>query len=520
MELQTGIVPAGPHGNFPLFVYFLRALQTTFGYPLEEVFVPYLFQSFFILLVGAFTYRLGVWVFTRHVGILACFGALFYGRILDYNFAYANAIPIMFFLTGAIYFLVAYRQKNQIRYLWIGSLFLGISAWGRTTTLMLIGVFVLWLILLKTPLKKMAIGGAIVAGVSLIIATQPAIQDYLRYNQLVLVAGNGPMNLFIGNNPESQGQFYGPPEAISRIRRGESTYQQNVIDFITHQPFDWLQLMLKKMVIFLTFPWWRVGYLSHPSLTWVVFWMAALGICVTYLVRLFTPFRAILYLSFVGYALFTIIFFVEERFRIPILPVMFILFAAVLVQLWHDVTMKLRLSKHIRLAVLSGGIMGIFVIFMTYPQQKTGQAIGEIHTPPIHSGLTIGQSFVSPCNRLYQIDIKIRTNNPEISQKATFYLKEGGTDGQEIYSQVLDTKNVRRANYTSFSFPEIPDSAGKPYTFLFDTSAMQAKDNGLVVLVEPEIPVDTVESGSAIFDGQNMPGDITFFAYCRSFLNW
>ena len=100
-----------------------------------------------------------------------------------------------------------------------------------------------------------------------------------------------------------------------------------------------------------------------------------------YFIKLFTPLRAILHLTLVGYALFTITFFVEERFRIPILPVMFILFAAILIQLWHDVTTKLRLSQPARLAVLSAGLLGIFVIYVI----KTIREMTSLNTKQVMS---------------------------------------------------------------------------------------------------------------------------------------
>jgi len=193
--------------------------------------------------------------------------------------------------------------------------------------------------------------------------------------------------------------------------------------------------------------------------------------------------------------------------------------AAVLVQSWRDITGRLKLAPSTRYALLWGGGLAALAIYVFYPRYHVGQAIGEINSPGIFGGITVGQSFVSPCNHLYQIDVKIRTNNPAISQKVTFHLREGNFDGPELYSTELDTKDVRRANYTGFAFPEISNSAGQPYTFFFDTAAMPSEANGLVVLIEPEIPVDTVKNGSALLNGQKMPGDLTFFAYCQGFFD-
>ncbi len=517
--LQEGNLPSNPDGNFPLFIYFLNTLQAIFNYPVEQVVIPYLVQNLLGLVAAAFTYKIGTWLFSRNVGLLSCFAVLFYGRIINYTLAYANAIPILFFFTGSIFFVLAYQRTNRLKYLWIGSLFLGLSALGRSTTLTQIGIFTLWFFLLKSSVKKIVVNLAVMLCLVFAIIALPIFNNYRIYHQIVFINRNGALNLLIGNNPESQGQYYFPIDFTNAIKLEQRSYEQAIVDYIIEHPTDWGLLLMKKLVIFFTFPWWRVGYLSDPSPMWVVFWLTAAVICLFYAVKLFTPYRSILHLTILGYAVPIIVFFVEERFRIPILPMMFIFVFAVAVEIGEFISNRLRLTNTARLTLLFSGLLGVIVIYAIYPQQKVGQGIGEIHTPPIYGGMTIGQSFRSPCSNLYRIDVKIRTNNSKISQLTTFHLKEGNVDGSELYSKTLDTYNIRRANYTSFIFPDIPDSAGKTYTFFFDTASMQSRENGLVSLVEPDIPVDTVKSGSVLFNGQKMPGDLTFFAYCRGLFN-
>jgi len=521
LELQRGEIPAEPDGNYPLFLYFLNTLRAIFDYPVETVFVPYLVQGFMLLLAGAFTYKLGRWLFSKNVGLLSCLGVVFYGRLLNYTLAYANAIPILFFFTGSLYFFVAYQRSHRMKYLWAGAIFLGLSAIGRATTLSQIGVLVLWFFLLRLPLRKVVQNVAVVLFAVAVILAIPITQNYVTYNQFVFINTNGSMNLFIGNNPVAHGQFYVPLDVVAQVVAGQSSYWAEVTEFITSQPGTWLKLMAKKLVIFFVFPWWQVGYLQEPSLIWLGVWLATGGLILVYSVRLFTAARSILYLSVAGYALPLVLFFIEERFRLPILPVLMIIVVSVVVAIERDIHRRVGLSGWSRLALVAGLVGAGLLLYAAHTRYKVGQPIGEINAPAIYGGLAIGQSFKAPCDNLYRIDTKIRTNNPEVSQQVTFHLKEGDfLDGIELYNQPLDTKNVRRATYTSFIFPEIPDSAGKRYSFYFDTAQMQTPDNGLIVLVEPDIPLDTVKSGSAIFNGQEMPADLTFFAYCRSIFDW
>jgi len=521
LELQQGLTPEYPDGNFPLFLYFLTAVRAIFRQPAEQVFLPYLGQTFMVLLAGAFTYKIGSWLFSRNVGLLSCFALLFYGRVANYTLAYANAIPILFFFTGSIFFILAYQRTHLFRYLSFGSIFLAMSVFGRGTVLAQIGVFALWFFLLRIPLKRVFLNIAMITGIVAVILSVQISYNYIIYNQLQFIIRNtGTLNFFIGNNPESQGQFYVPGNLTALIIEGQTTYTREVLNFIVEQPVVWGQLFVKKPVIFFIFPWWRVGYWSNPSPTWAVFYLVAAGVCLFYAVKLFTRYRSVLHLTIMGYALPIALFFVEERFRIPLVPMLFVFLGAVLNQIWLDVSRWLNLSKAAQLALLWGGMLSAVVLYAICPQRSVGQAIGEINSPGIFGGMTIGQSFVSPCNNLYRIDVKIRTKQPEVSQQVIFHLQESGIDGPEIYTQPLDTYNVRRANYTSFTFPEIPDSANKAYTFYFDTAQIPSDLLGLVVLLEPDIPVDSVASGSALFNGQPMPADLTFFAYCRSVFNW
>ena len=521
LELQQGLMPEYPDGNFPLFLYFLTAVRVIFRQPAEQVFLPYLGQTFMVLLAGAFTYKIGSWLFSRNVGLLSCFALLFYGRVANYTLAYANAIPILFFFTGSIFFILAYQRTHLFRYLSFGSIFLAMSVFGRGTVLAQIGVFALWFFLLRIPLKRVFLNIAMITGIVAVILSVQISYNYIIYNQLQFIIRNtGTLNFFIGNNPESQGQFYVPGNLTALIIEGQTTYTREVLNFIVEQPVVWGQLFVKKLVIFFIFPWWRVGYWSNPSPTWAVFYLVAAGVCLFYAVKLFTRYRSVLHLTIMGYALPIALFFVEERFRIPLVPMLFVFLGAVLNQIWLDVSRWLNLSKAAQLALLWGGMLSAVVLYAICPQRSVGQVIGEVNSPGIFGGMTIGQSFVSPCNNLYRIDVKIRTKQPEVSQQVIFHLQESGIDGPEIYTQPLDTYNVRRANYTSFTFPEIPDSANKAYTFYFDTAQMPSDLLGLVVLLEPDIPVDSVASGSALFNGQPMPADLTFFAYCRSVFNW
>ena len=519
LTIQSGEIPPDPDGNFPLFLYLLLFLRTIFNHSIEQVFVPYLAQTFMVLLAGAFTYKIGTWLFSRNVGVLSCFGVLLYGRILDYALAYANAIPIMFFFTGAIFFIIAYQRSNLVRYLWIGSLFLALSALGRATTLIQIGVFTSWFFLLKVPVKKVIVNIVTILFVTVLVLAVPLIQNYRLYHQFVFVNTNGALNLFIGNNPESQGQFYVPPGMVERVQSGATTYEKEALAYITHQPLDWLRLMVTKLMIFFIFPWWRVGYLSEASSLWLAFWLGTIGISAYYAIRVYKPFRSLLYLTLIGYVLSIIVFFVEERFRIPILPVMFILLSAVTIEIAHDINNRAKWSQRVKWTLLAGGVLGGIIIYAVPHQYKSGQAIGEVHTPLIYAGMTLGQSFQSPCDNLYRIDVKMRSFEQDTSRLVTFFLTEGAYDGPVLYSEKFDLYNIRRANYTSFTFPNIPDSAGKQYTFFFDTIEIQAEGDGLIALVEPDIPVDTVKSGSALFNGQKVPGDLTFFAYCRNFFS-
>ena len=519
LGLQDGSWPVAPFEYFPLYPYFLDFLHKIFNYPIEYVFVPYLVQNFLVFLTCAFTYKIGKWLFSENIGVLSCFGVIFYDRLLDYTFAYASEIPSLFLLTGALYFMLLYAKKNSWIYLGLTSLFLGGSALGRATSLTLVGAFIVWRYLLKIPFKKIITDSVIMVCIILVLLLPAIWHNYQTSSSFSFITTTGPINLFIGNNSQSQGQYYFPSELASLITPDQSTYiyLRDVVDYIIQQPVPWSLLQIRKLQIFLTFPWWRVGYLfTEPSLGWNIFWLSTSVIYALVYFATFTRDRAILHFALLFYVLATVVFFVEERFRLPLLPIMFIFTSVSLIKSGQYIVCKLKRFNVLKLVL---GLAVAIMIILRSPH-KIGQAIGEINTPTIYGGMTIGQSFRPNCSGLYRIDVKMRTNNPEIIQPLSFHLREGTIDGPELYSKNFTTQHIRRANYTSFVFPEIPDSINKQYVFFFDTAMLQSPENGLIVLIEPDTPIDTVEDGTVLLNGQHLPGDLTFFAYCLPFLDW
>lgn len=96
---------------------------------------------------------------------------------------------------------------------------------------------------------------------------------------------------------------------------------------------------------------------------------------------------------------------------------------------------------------------------------------------PAYGGVIVGQNFQMECPYLNQIGVKLVAAGSGGS--ITFHLQENNLEGPEIYSQVLHTAQLVSAHYHYITFPEVSDSAGKQYTFYFDTAGLKTAKEGL-----------------------------------------
>lgn len=98
-------------------------------------------------------------------------------------------------------------------------------------------------------LRQAIAQGAIAIMTAAILFAPWVYRNHLLFNQFVLVSANGGANLWMGNNPLSNGGYMELPELNfeNEIVR-DQYFKQQAIDFIKNNPIAYLQLMAKRAI--------------------------------------------------------------------------------------------------------------------------------------------------------------------------------------------------------------------------------------------------------------------------------
>jgi 4-amino-4-deoxy-L-arabinose transferase-like glycosyltransferase len=349
----------------PLYPYFLAAVYKIFGH-------NYLMARLIQFLIGSLScvliYLLGKSIFNRRTGTIAGVVASLYGVLI--YFEGELLIPVLLVFLDLLVILCLFWAKGKPSYgRWVlcGAL-LGLSALARPNILLVGAAFFIWLILRSRnePGKRYAKGvlyaGCFAVGAILVISPV-TLRNYVKGNDLVLIASQGGMNFYIGNNPQSDGASaifpgarstwwgsYQDAKSMAEQSMGISLKPSEIsrfwyiegLRFAVSEPLFFFRLMAKKLILF-----WNGNELSNnrdfyffarsapilKPLVWhfIIYFplgliapLAIIGIILSHREKKDV---AILEIFLLVYMVSIVVFFVTARYRVPLIPV-FVLFGA------------------------------------------------------------------------------------------------------------------------------------------------------------------------------------------------
>jgi tetratricopeptide (TPR) repeat protein len=365
----------------PLYPYFLAMTYRIFGH---NYFTPRLIQFLIGSVSCVLIFLLGRKLFNRKTGVIAGFLSCIYGVFIYFEGELLIPVLLVFLDLLLILSLVWAAKKPSYGRWALSGVLLGLSAAARPNIL-LVGVgFMLWIILHfrgkeKGRGKSFIYAGCFVLGTILIISPV-TLRNYIKGNDLVLIASQGGMNFYIGNNPKSDGVSailpgarttwwgsYQDARSMAEAAEGRSLKPSEVsrywyvqaLKFLVKEPISCFKLMTKKLLLF-----WNGNELSNnrdfyffarstpvlKPLIWrfVVFFpfgvlapLALLGIILSHKDKKDV---LILEIFLVIYTMSVILFFVTARYRVPILPVL-ILFSAYALDRMVQMTKKRPITE-------------------------------------------------------------------------------------------------------------------------------------------------------------------------------
>ena len=216
----------------------------------------------------------------------------------------------------------------------------GAAALVRPAMLLFLPLAVLWLVLRRRPAHAVALALAAAA-----VVAPWTLRNYRTYGRVVVIASEGGVTFWTGNHPlaRGEGDLAANPDlkrAELEFRRGhpgltaealEPLYYRAALSWIAAHPLDWIGLMGRKA--FYTIVPAGPSYALHSAryrLASIAPYLVVLPFGLAGAVRSWRSGRrpVPLFLLAGSAVLMCLVFFPQERFRIPVIDPVLIVFAA------------------------------------------------------------------------------------------------------------------------------------------------------------------------------------------------
>jgi 4-amino-4-deoxy-L-arabinose transferase-like glycosyltransferase/Flp pilus assembly protein TadD len=388
----------------PLYPYFLALLYRISGESIAfAIFVQHLLGT----LTAGMVYLTARELFSRPVALVAGLTTALYWVLVYMEGDLLVETTFIFFNTLSLLLLTMGMKRHRMWMFASGGLALGLATITRPSVMVFFPVLPLaiYLAARRRPAGTRGwVARSVVTLVACAIPIMPVmIRNYRVAKAIVPVGASGGVNFFIGNNPLSDGSTaivpgtradwwggYNDAIAIAERDRGRKLtlaevsdyYFDRGLEFMRTRPDQARELMLKKFRMFwgagerandkyIYFFWHLVGmkYVPLPG-----FWLVApLGILGGVLLWRRRSELAMFYLFIALYSLGVIAFFVNARFRLPIIPAL-VIFAAYAGVYLVDAFRRRRLGVIKALLVLAGAAL---LVNSDYLYQKQMRAYSD-----------------------------------------------------------------------------------------------------------------------------------------------
>jgi tetratricopeptide (TPR) repeat protein len=283
----------------------------------------------------------------------------FYGLLVFFDADMLMIYMTLFFVDLGLLFLTGFDRMSKGWYALAAGACLGAAALDRTNIMLFLPA-ALWYAAGKfsTRLSVWRWKPAIL----LLAGTAGLILPFTLRNALIghdfaLVSSNAGVNLFIGNNPQAVGAFFLPPgsglsnndlggsaSAAAEAQTGRALKPSGVsafwtskaFSFIVHHPARAFGLLWRKIILFwnsyeipnnLDFYFVRAHFAPVLNITLIGFWLIgplALAGIIIRIARGLKTAEKLLFVFLITYMLSVVVFFVTERYRVPVVPVLIV----------------------------------------------------------------------------------------------------------------------------------------------------------------------------------------------------
>lgn len=471
----------------PLYPYFRGILYIIFG---ESYYIVSLIQILIGSLSCVLIYLLAKKLFHRTIGVIASVIACFYGPFIHFDAEPELPVLEIFLDLLVLLLLVGAGTKLKKRWWLLAGVVLGLSAIVRPNILIFVPFALLWIsIKLWKENKNKIISSSLFFLLGTILIISPiTIRNWVVGKDFVLIASQGGINLFIGNNIKSDGKSAAAARGIfpydgytdnvwlTSIKLAEKNsgrklkpseisnfWVKQVFDFIKTHPLKYLQLLGKKFYFF----WNSYEIESNKDFYFFSRWSSLLGILLwDHLLRF--PFGLVgplaiwgiilnaklwkryflLYAFIFSYMFSVILFFVNSRFRLPVVPFL-IMFAAFSIY-WLAEKVKNRQYRTLGRSLLV--LIPLFII-----ENSNLFAVNQPNLDRSYTALGIvyvKKGWYDSAISMYQEAIKANPNSvlPHLHLGHAYYLKGYWDEAIKEYNQAIDLDSTMAVAYSDLGY--------------------------------------------------------------------
>ncbi len=347
----------------------------------------------------------------------------------------------MMFLELSVLLLFISLERKNIKWYILTGVFIGLASITRPIILALLPLYVLWILIYDRPIKNSIVHLFIVIGFTFFVIAPITIRNLIVADDFVPIASSGGINFYIGNNRDADGLTANlPPPLNNNWGISDITYAaekqtghkltasevsdfwyKKATDWITDNPGAFMKLYLKKLYFMfnnaevsnnrsLPLFFSRISIFKYNILSFgLIFSLAVLAMIFLIIYRRFSSGILFVCLLVCLYTIVIALFFINARFRLPIVPFI-IIFAAAGIEIIADLFYS-RKYRSVYIFAIIGGLAASFLAYSKFYNAGTSSVTAGYFKPTtIYQSATMGRRsiIIGPfCRRVPIIPMRI-----------------------------------------------------------------------------------------------------------------
>lgn len=491
-QISSGaVVGKNAFYGLPLYPYLMGALYWAFG---KSLYVIRMAQAFLGTASCVLLYFIAGKFFSKKAARIAAAMFVLYGLFTFYEGYILNTtLAVTLYLLAILLLSRSFETASKALF-YISGIVVALAGLAMPgifmyTFFIILGVY----LFLKDRLRAIIIISLFLLGIATPIS-MTTLHNYLAEKDIVFVTAHSGITFYTGNNPRARAVFT-PVEGLDaydmesfvrgardmaekaagkKLKSSEvsSYWSSKAMKFISGQPLAYLRLLGEKMVYFFNkkeiydiamspstmasyIPVLRALFLNYA----LIFPLAAAGIFFS--IRNRVP-NYLLYSFLISYSAANIMFMINSRYRLPIVPVLIIYAAYGIAEIWHAVKTNTRIAVYSFLVLILG------IVIMSLPagaasrNQETGDreivALLCLQKGEYDKALEIYNSIIEKNGLNYEVYNNMAKayihkgmlDKAESAAKRSMEIRDGFSDAHYTLGVIYDAKNLVKDSIEEF----------------------------------------------------------------------